>query len=263
MARAKRTERAEARRRFRALLAEQEGLAAEAESAEGEGEEEGAPPRARGEKPGRPRDPLQPDYVAPKKVGFFGAVKAAYRPVHYRDDLRLIWPLITRTHAIWPVAVLTLAALAITIPRVSGATYESLQSDSAVQIVVTYVLYPYLPMLPAMIAGFMAPRATWLAGMIACTITTIGFMVLMVVSAGSVSRQNAAGNPGISAADVILVTIEMLWIALPLGALLAALTGWYKRFLALTGPAAALSQQQQAARQKQAAKRGLSSRKTR
>jgi len=43
-------------------------------------------------------------------------------------------------------------------------------NDGSIQVVVNFVL-PMVPMIQPMLAGFLAPRATWLAGIIASLIS--------------------------------------------------------------------------------------------
>jgi hypothetical protein len=236
VARAKRTERAEARRRYRAALAAQAGEGPEEydESEEYLEEEESL---ATATAPRGKVDPLQPDPVPFRPVGFMGAFKAAYRPVHYRADLKLFFPLITRTHAIWPVALISVVGILTVLIRRDPR-------DFFFQLSTSMILTP-LPMLPAMIAGFLAPRATWLAGIIASLISSMA--VIAWWESGAMPHFNTLGQvDGYQRLDPSLLpaaAIQLLWLAIPSGALLAALAGWYKRFLNLTGPAAQMAKQ--------------------
>ena len=239
MARAKRTDRAEARRRYRAYLIEtgQEEL-------EGSEAEEGAPePRVRvaAEKSAAPK-PGQ-------RMSFFKAMRAAMRPVHYVEDLRYTPRLITGSPAVWLPTAIAIASAAVAISRLNGATIESARNDVAIQVAVGFVLNPYMPMLPALIAGFFAPRASWLAGAIVSLVTTIAYVVVLVIGTDVIGTDGAKLSPG----DPIVGAVSLMTLSLPLGALLAAFSAWYKRFLELTGPAAALAGQRTA--QKQAARR--------
>ena len=213
MARAKGTDRAEARRRYRAYLKAQE----EAEAGS-EGEAPAATLGARSR--GRNSQDFKPlPAQTAQKPGFMGAARAAYRPVHYREDLRFIVPLVTRTHAVWPVLVLTLVAIPL-------ALTLSKSTDNPVLGAALFLLSP-TPLVPAMIAGFLAPRATWLAGAINAFICGIGFLVVALLANGQIP-----GLPKVAPDQLPIAFIQVMSSALPLGALLAAGTGWYKRFLA-------------------------------
>jgi hypothetical protein len=213
VARAKGTDRAEARRRYRAIVKAQE----EAEAGT-EGQATAAAPGVRNR--GRGSQALKP---APSPVaqqpGFFGAAKAAYRPVHYREDLGSVVPLITRTHAVWPVLVMTIVAvpLALALPK---------STDSFALAAILFILNP-TPLLPSMIAGFLAPRATWLLGAINAFIAGTGFVILALLADGQIP-----GLIKISVDQTPIAFIQVISFAVPFGAILAAGTGWYKRFLA-------------------------------
>lgn len=242
MTRGKRTDRAEARRRYRAYLQAQTGEEPEAEL-------EAEAPASAGSKarPARTiKERLRPDPLPIGKVSISGAFRAAYRPVHYREDLSLIVPLITKTHAIWPVAVLSAVGLAVVLIRRDP-------SDFWWQISSQMVLFP-IPMMPAMIAGFLAPRATWLAGLIAGFISSMAMLAWYLSGAmPHVVNGHVIGYERLAPGEIWSAVIQLLWLALPTGALLAAVAGWYKRFLALTGPAAQVARVQAAAASQKAA----------
>jgi hypothetical protein len=230
VARAKRTDRAEARRQYRAYLAAQAEAqaAAEAEDAETPSEDRGASTR-----PARPRD-LGGSPEPGVRLGMAGAAKAAFRTPHYLDDLRNIGPLAVRTNAVWPVAALCLISALIAYPRINPQTVAA--NDTILAIIFQFVLYP-LPLLPPMIAGFFAPRSTWLAGILASAIAVVTLVVLLVVTRmpiESVNGQVSGGRP-IQDVGVAGVTLSWLSAALPFGALMGAGAGWYKRFLDYMG----------------------------
>jgi hypothetical protein len=237
VARAKRTDRAEARRRYRAYLVEQ----TETEAAKG-GEDEEPSVRSAGDRPAKAAGPAG---RPAQRVGFLGAFKAATRPVHYVDDLRYAPTLIFRTNAIWPGALLSFVALAYGFTRTD-------YNDGSIQVVVNFVL-PMVPMIQPMLAGFLAPRATWLAGIIASVISGICFEILIIWYASG-HLANTPKDFGVGSGAYTSLTLQVILSAITFGALLGAGSGWYKRFLNLTGPAATLAKQQ-AANQKQSARR--------
>jgi hypothetical protein len=180
-----------------------------------------------------------------QRVGFLGAFKTATRPVHYVDDLRYSWTLITRTKAIWPSALLSLAALAFGFTRTD-------YNDGSIPVIINFVLSP-VPMIQPMLAGFLAPRATWLAGIIASVISGICYEILLIWYASG-HLVNLPSNQKLTSDLYVPLTVQMLLTAITFGALLGAGSGWYKRFLTLTGPASVLAKQR-AANQKQGARR--------
>ena len=278
MARAKRTDRAEARRKYRAYLLAQEEAAAAETGTPGNAAGPGPTTSAKTFRGGSSRavTPLQPTV----RLGIVAAARAAYRTPHYIDDIRTAPALIFRSNAIWPVAAICVAAGAYFSIRLSSANYGN---DPILPAVYQFLFFP-VPLLPPMIAGFFAPRSTWLAGIIASFIATMTLVVVVALAAGkftnsagglavetsqpsasvvatvngsvsetplatasptpsaSPSPSGATGSTSGTAAgttfgDLLNLAVLLLAQSLAFGALMAALSGWYKRFLALTsGP---------------------------
>ena len=231
MARAKRIDRAEARRRYRAAMLEQgQG---DPETREIEENRSAATARSSAVR-GAPVQPGQ-------RVGIVSALKLATRPVHYGDDLRFAPTLILRTNAIWPTVLVSLAGLA----------YGLMQTDytsSGMQLTTT-LLIASPPLVQPMLAGFLAPRATWLAGIISSLISSVCLWILLVWAySGHVTNL----PPG--AISYVPVAIELTVTAITFGALLGAASGWYKRFLSLSSGGGSRNQKRSSS-QKPAARR--------
>jgi hypothetical protein len=219
VARAKSTERAEARRRYRAYLQEQ----AEAEAVQDE--EDSAPVPQTAAKAGRtaPAPVVRPG----QRVGMFSAFKLATRPVHYIDDLRYAPTLILKTNAIWPSALISLAALAFGLTRTD-------YKDATVAFLLTFAL-SMIPLVQPMLAGFLAPRATWLAGLISGLISGICFEILFMWYFVGNHLTNIPADQTVPPSDqYVQFTIQVLLAGMTFGAMLGAGSGWYKRFLALS-----------------------------
>lgn len=293
MARAKSTDRAEARRKYRAYLQAQEEAAAVA----GEQEDPATGPTP---KPTRGRDSRPDQSARPASTGMFGAARAAYRNPTYIDDFRHIGDLVLRSNAIWPVLLLCVVGGLYLNVRVSASDASG---DPILPMVYQFVFYP-VPLLPPMIAGFLAPRATWLAGLLAALISTVVLVLVValnsthfsnstgelvsspspsavssVVAAASPNPSalastaiaiasatptatstsaSASGSPaagpssstgavaaaagtgttgtpkGASFADILGLAAMLLVQSLGFGAIIGALSGWYKRFLQLS-----------------------------
>ena len=227
MARAKSTERAEARRRYRAYLQEQ----AEAQAGRAQVEEDGTPGSQMPAKASRtaPAPVVRPG----QRIGIFAAFKQATRPVHYFDDLRYAPTLILKTNAIWPSALFSVAALAFGLTR-------SNYNDGSIGFLLNFAL-PMTPLIQPMLAGFLAPRATWLAGLIASVISGACFEFLFIwYFTGHLA--NAPADVAITASDYFPFTAQVLMTSVAFGALLGAASGWYKRFLTLAAPPPARTQ---------------------
>ena len=220
MARAKRTDRAEARRQYRAYLQEkQETAAAEADDSDGAAD-------VTSSRPARSRDQRPQAVIKPSgRLGIFAAAKAAYRTPHYIDDIRNVRSLVFDSKAVWPVLVVCVAAGAFGVFRISsGASYD----DPALTALFQFLFFP-VPLVPPMLAGFLAPRSTWLAGLIAgfiSTMTMVGFFAM--------TTTRIPGYGGTISGGLLAITVQMLSTSLAFGLMMGALSGWYKRFLRLT-----------------------------
>ena len=224
MARAKRTERAEARRRYRATLAT-DPLAEDADgtdesSATGSGQ--GAR-RSNASPTGKPAAT-----GAQQRVGFMDAFRLSIRPVHVRQDLAALPWITIHTKAIWLPVLITI-----------GATIAT--AATGANDMVTGLLFTYFVVFPAIggvfIGGFLAPRASWLVGIV------IGFVsAACYVALGLAGLLPAAGAPGgLSFADQFAANptgaaVSAFIYSPIMGAFFAAAAAWYRRFLALSSP---------------------------
>jgi hypothetical protein len=297
VARAKRTDRAEARRKYRAYLQAQEE-AATAEAREHGDVPDEAPSRTARVRETRPSSAPAP--VPGVRMGMFAAARAAYRQPHYVDDVRHIGSLVAGSNAVWPVLVMCVVGGAYMSFRVSAGT-SGATNDPILAVVYQFIFYP-IPLLPPMLAGFLAPRSTWLAGMIAAFIATMTLVVVVGLNVGSFSNSTGeiavasptpgssavtsaaasgsaaassltsavtsatpatSGSPAASSAaspaasgspaavassgtagttksnpntvgDLFNLALMLLVQSLGFGAIIGALSGWYKRFLGLT-----------------------------
>jgi hypothetical protein len=218
VARAKRTDRAEARRRYRAQMTQMADAISDA------GDEESGPSAPVRGKSGR--SDAAPVMKPGQPMGWTSSLRAATRPVHYIDDLKYAPTLIFRTNAIWPSALLSVAALAFALTRTD-------YKDSTVGLLIVYAL-PSTPLIQPMLAGFLAPRATWLAGLISSVISGACFVVMIIYyTSGHLS--NTPANWNIASDQYPGLAVQVLATAVTFGALLGAGSGWYKRFLTAKG----------------------------
>jgi hypothetical protein len=213
VARAKRTGRAEARRRYR----NDQALAGLDDDDELDEISEASPPRPR---------PATATTATPARIGVAAAFRQAFRPLDVRADLRAL-PQLVRNKALWVPVLLTLATTALFIAvRPEGRT-DALG-------VLTVFMYQYFVVTPAIggvfIAGFLAPRASWLLGIIVGLVaaTCYSFLVL----SGFIGMAPAADTQAL-ARDVVLAS----FILSPMvGAFFASTAAWYRRFLYLSNP---------------------------
>jgi hypothetical protein len=211
VARAKRTARAEARRRYRAATEPAFDI---------DDETTDSPDVARAVR--QPRTAKPED--SQKRVGIFGALRAAYRPVHMREDLAAL-PLLLRHRAVF-LPVLAVVASAVLTVLSRGSNLELLARD---------ILFANFVATPAIggvfLAGFLAPRASWLIG-----------ALISIVGAGVYIVMGVAGLLPVLFAErfnafPIEASISTLSIAPVWGAFFAAAAAWYRRFLQMSAPA--------------------------
>ena len=229
MARAKSTARAEARRRYRA---------AEDDGGDIDGREDGTEDGT--STLGAPRTAAYAGAgsAASGRIGMRAAFTQAIQPLHVREDLAALPWIATHSKALWLPLLITIASAGAAI-TVGGTN------------VISAFLFAYFVQTPAIggvfIAGFLAPRASWLLGVIIGFVAAVGYSIYIVSSASRVVGA-AAPSPA-----VIQETILSALILSPiLGGFFASGAAWYRRFLALSSPNR--GRQSQAA--KQAAKRG-------
>ncbi|MEJ7696036.1 MAG: hypothetical protein WKF78_05280 [Candidatus Limnocylindrales bacterium] len=110
----------------------------------------------------------------------------------------------------------------------------------------TRFLFAYFVQTPAIggvfIAGFLAPRASWLLGLIVGLVSAICYTVLIMTVFAAVTAGST--TPGL-AGDAIVSAFVLSPV---MGLLFASAAAWYRRFLQLSSP--------NRGRQAQAARRG-------
>jgi hypothetical protein len=208
VARAKRTDRAEARRRYRAEMADVEG-ADESVDAVAASSSTDAKPRQRSG---------SPQFSSPSgRIGMGAAFRQSIHPVNLREDLRSLPWLAIHTKALWLPSLITI---------VSAIAFAITQGEDFI----TRFGFAYFVQTPAIgsvfLAGFLAPRASWLLGAI------VGLIAAIAYSAVIASVALGTEQTGL-ARDAMLSSI---FLSPVMGALFAAAAAWYRRFLQLSNP---------------------------
>jgi drug/metabolite transporter (DMT)-like permease len=220
VARAKRTDRdrAEARRRYRASLADP--LETDDLDTDETAGSTATSTRAAAS-PGR----SAPQAGAATRPSILGAFRTSFRPVDWRGDLRAL-PQLLRTKAFLVPVIL------------SGASVAALPLVGVNAL--TSAFYQYFsftaPLGTAFLAGFLAPRASWLIGMLAA-LASVGFQVVAfsVGPFAGIFDPRAAGDPSRQESMALIVN-QALVVGVPSAALFAAAAAWYKRFLGRANP---------------------------
>jgi hypothetical protein len=216
VARAKKTDRAEARRRYRAEMA----------TAGGGDVDDATPAPSATTSSSRPAQKSSPTFSSPPgRMGIRDALRESVHPVDIRGDLMALPWLVTHTKAVWLPILLSVG---------SGVAFALIPSAITVYLFQFFVLAPAIGSI--FLAGFLAPRASWLigilvglaAGVVLAALLYSGAMNNSLTTLGSTALYDPAEYPAIIGQSLIM--------AIPLGALFAAAAAWYRRFLQLSNP---------------------------
>jgi hypothetical protein len=206
VARAKRTARADARRRYRAATEPEIDF---------DGDAEVPTERVAGQ-----RTPLAASAAtSPGRVGIVDALRVSIHPPRIREDLILLPGQVTHPSLWLPVLITIATTVAVVV--------------SSGRDLVTPILFAYFVQTPAIggvfLAGFLAPRASWLLGAIVGLVAAIGYVAVLVLVPGALGPAAPAGTlESVAVSAIILSPI--------LGALFASAAAWYRRFLRLSNP---------------------------
>lgn len=219
MARAKQTARSEARRRYRQSTAPT--------FSDGEGEldqEDAADRRTARAAPARAADNRPPS----GRVGFASAFRLAYHPPNIREDIRTL-PSTLRSRGFLAAVLMVIGGgvLWYAFPVYSG-------SITAWELLVL----PGSALAPQLVAGFFAPRASYLLGFAVGLVQPVVYLVVN----SSARVQEAYIARGVSIPGITVEQVGLAFLnSLIMGALFAAMAAWYRRFLALSSQRAAAS----------------------
>jgi len=210
VARAKQTDRAEARRRYRQTTTEVPG---DDDAALDFGERR---PEAKPARPAQAKKGEQPS----GRPGFTAAFRQSYRPPHVREDI-LALPSLVRTRGFLAAIAMVLvgAAVVVAFPNYTGSRFAW-----------ELLVWPGSALAPQLVAGFFAPRASYLLGLLVGIVQGIVFTIFLTQFAERLGTALPA--------DQIGSLLSTSFLTGPIsGALFAAAAAWYRRFLALSSPA--------------------------
>lgn len=205
VARAKRTDRAEARRRYRSEMDDPDG---QESTTPGSSETPSSSARSATTSAGQP-----------ERMGIGRAFRAAIHPLDVRGDLRNFSTHV-RQKALWIPALLVVA---------SGiAIYALGTADVFAQILFTYFIQT-----PAIggvfLAGFLARGGSWLIGLMVGIVSALAFSLLIVSG-------RLGDGLSVTAAEIQGAILYAFLFSPIMGALFAASAAWYRRFLQLSSP---------------------------
>ena len=218
MARAKRTDRAEARRRHRAATTGADsGVDTEASAPTS-----GAVP-SKSSSGGSSAAMSTPG----GRLGVMAALRAAFHPVDVRADFAALPWLAVHTKALWVPILITLVGTIVI------AVAVSMGIQSPIVAGVSTFTFQYFIQPPAIggvfIAGFLAPRASWLLGAIVGLFAAACYAFLILAFPSS-------GTTPVDPANVRDLALSGFLLSPAFGILFASGAAWYRRFLQLSNP---------------------------
>jgi hypothetical protein len=204
VARAKRTDRADARRRYRLAQEDLDETGSEAETPVPNilSSSRGSKPSAAG------------STVPGGRMGFADSMRAAYHRPDIRADIAALpWLLRTRAFLIPLALVVVGVAAVVAVPtNYAGGLFFQLM-----------VLPP--AMAPIFIVGFFAKRASYLLGFIVAVVDVIGYAIFVYAVLPTV------GTDTVTAASQQELILSAVGIGPLSGVFFAAGAAWYRRFL--------------------------------
>jgi hypothetical protein len=219
VARAKTTDRAEARRRYRAQLAAETAAASgDAEPntlANGQPTPNVLPSSRRASAPAASSNPA----TRPVRLGLVQAFRVAAQPADIPGDLRAFPRIARRTKAVWlPTLLIVGTGAAFLIP--------SLADNQIVRFAGVALLAPP-PMIPAFLAGMLTQRGSWLTGGFAGLVSSLLVALLITISPSTTSSTQGLDVQNIG---------FLILVGPTFGVAVGAFSGFYRRFLALSAP---------------------------
>ena len=217
MARAKQTARAEARRRARIanrpMDVETEAIEGEVIDDERVGAGSATAGRSEAGASGRTEIPRRPGLRS-----VFGSFGQAYRRANVREDLVLLPKLLLARGFLAALGMVLLGfILAEAFPGYSGSSFAF-----------QFLTFP--PALaPIFVAGFFAPRASYLLGLLVGIFDALVYAVWLVTVLPTLGAATAPSDVG------LYVLTALFWSAVT-GIVFGAGAAWYRRFLQLTSP---------------------------
>jgi hypothetical protein len=229
VARAKRTERADARRRYRVAT---EGVPDGDTVVDSPAVPAAAVPRDQRDR--RPSGSV-PGAPPPERPSFMASLRTAAGPVDVRGDLRALPAIVLRSRAAWlPGLVILGTTVAMMIP--------SLAANQFVAMAGNVILQPP-PMIIAFLAGMLAPRGAWLMGGLAGLAAGVAYV--LVVSVNTDVLVTPLGFTYLVSTEQKVAYAQNVLITSPVfGMAVGAFAGFYRRFLSMSAP------QRQAARKR-------------
>ena len=228
MARAKRTKRAEARRRYRSVEGATENPGLEMDDADASEAPTAALSRGSRSRRTEAGAASRGEAAPPPRAGFLSSIRSAAGPADIRADIRALPSIAIHSKALWvPLAVIGSVTALFFIPGISRNPLVAMLGNLALQPP---------PMILPFLAGMLAPRGGWLTGGIVALANAVAYALLFGVFTNSV--QTGLGFTYVMTTDQkIGIIVNAILTSVPFGILIGAFAGFYRRFLAMSNPA--------------------------
>jgi hypothetical protein len=218
LARAKNTDRAEARRRFREARAAEVATSRRAAGLEDEDEELIDPVTGRAVV----RD--EPEEVAPKRAG-----RSGFRMPDVRRDLADLPQLFRDKRLLYiPFALLLIAFLAGL-----ALTQDVITDPQLTQVIATFVQFTLPPssLLLFFLGGFIAPRSSYLIGLLLGIFDGVLYELLLISTPGvRIVGEGTPVDTTVIQLTATSITVGIVY-AIIIGTVGAAFAAWYRNFL--------------------------------
>jgi hypothetical protein len=147
------------------------------------------------------------------------------KPPDWRADLAALPDLARTQRSLWLAvgAVVLGTIVGVGVPRVTGVV------DPLVVILVQLVLY--VPSIPLLLAGYFAPRAAWLEGVILGALSLVGFLLVNLVGFAGLGTAPTTTTTSVTAGDVLINVGALIVQWVVFGGLFGALAAWYRQWL--------------------------------
>jgi hypothetical protein len=207
VARAKRTSRADARRRYRATQNVPDDELDDLETGDDDASQSNEPRRAASS---------GASGAARPRPSITVAFRSAFRPLDLPGDLKALPRLLINRAFLIPAALIVAIAAVIVVTGGQELITRELSQ---------FFLAPP-PLAPVFIAGFLAPRASWLLGGILGVVQSVA--VFVIISTPTLAPLVGVPDTGTFASSMLVSVV--------FGAFYAAAMAWYKRFLRAANP---------------------------
>lgn len=228
MARAKETARAEARRRYRQSMAP--------DDVTGEDDVLDDAEEAPAERPAAKATPARATPTRPPtgRVGFMDSFRLAYHAPNVREDIRTLPQTVRNRGFLAAIALVILGGVIWYMYPVYNGSLQAWQ----------LLVFPGSAFAPQLVAGFFAPRASYLLGLLIGLLQPIVYLVVD----RSPRVQEAYLARGVTVPEISVEQLLPVFLNTVLtGLLFAAMAAWYRRFLSLSSQRSAAAARNAAA----------------